>query len=325
MKKYTVRKYQPSDYALWNDFINHAKNATFLFHRDFMEYHADRFEDFSLLVFHEEKLVAVFPANISNGVLYSHQGLTYGGLILSPKIKFTSVVYVFRDLLVFLEEQGFHKIIIKEIPFIYSTKFSDDLKYLLFIVNAHLYRRDLLTVLELSSDLKLSKDRKEGVKRGVKSNLEIVESDDFSDFWNQILLPNLSAKHNAKPVHTLEEITLLKQKFPNNIRLFKVYREGAIVAGTVVFESNNVAHSQYTSGNYAKNESGSLDYLHYHLITNVFSNKKYFDFGISNEYNGRNVNKGLLYWKETFGSGHVAQDFYEVETRNHKLLDDVLI
>lgn len=325
MKKYTVRKYQSSDYALWNDFVSQAKNATFLFHRDFMEYHSERFEDYSLLVFHEDKLVAVFPANISDGVLYSHQGLTYGGLILSSKLKFTSVVYVFRDLLAFLEREQFNKIVIKEVPFIYSSKFSDDLKYLLFIVNAHLYRRDLLTVLELSSDLKLTKDRKEGVKRGLKNNLEIVESDDFGDFWNEILIPTLSKKHKVLPVHTLAEITYLKSKFPRNIRQFNVYYQSKIVAGTTIFETETTAHSQYIASNCEKNELGSLDFLHYKLLTEVFAGKKYFDFGISNENQGRNVNEGLLYWKETFGSGYVAQDFYEVEPRNYQLLENVLL
>jgi hypothetical protein len=51
VKNYTVRRYTSEDFALWNAFISTAKNATFLFHRDFMEYHSDRFEDYSLLVF----------------------------------------------------------------------------------------------------------------------------------------------------------------------------------------------------------------------------------------------------------------------------------
>ena len=86
MNQYTVKKYTENDYAIWNDFIEHAKNATFLFHRDFMEYHKDRFEDYSLLVFDGEKLVAVLPANKNGETLYSHQGLTYGGLVYSDKM-----------------------------------------------------------------------------------------------------------------------------------------------------------------------------------------------------------------------------------------------
>ena len=60
MKNYTVKKYQENDYEIWNAFIGQAKNATFLFHRDFMEYHKDRFEDFSLVIFEDEKLNCCF-------------------------------------------------------------------------------------------------------------------------------------------------------------------------------------------------------------------------------------------------------------------------
>ncbi|MGX7668378.1 GNAT family N-acetyltransferase [Flavobacterium pedocola] len=325
MKNYTVRKYQKSDYALWNDFINQARNATFLFHRDFMDYHADRFEDFSLLVFEEDSLLAVLPANSADGAVFSHQGLTYGGLVTSGKTKLKTTLSLFKKILEYLEAAQVQKLYMKEFPFFYTDKPSDDLKYLLFITEAKLYRRDLLTVLDLSQELKLSKDRKEGVKRGQKNNLEVRETNDFTEFWTKILIPNLAQKHNVSPVHSLEEITLLKERFPENIHQFNVYHEGSIVAGTTIFETKSTAHSQYISAVTNKNELGSLDFLHHKLLSEVFAAKKYFDFGISNENQGRNINEGLLYWKETFGSGWVSQDFYEVETANHKLLETVLL
>ena len=79
MKNYTVRLYEGNDYENWNAFIGQAKNATFLFHRDFMEYHSDRFQDYSLIVLDGEKWVAVLPANVVENQVFSHQGLTYGG------------------------------------------------------------------------------------------------------------------------------------------------------------------------------------------------------------------------------------------------------
>ena len=60
-------------------------------------------------------------------------------------------------------------------------------------------------------------------------------------------------------------------------------------------------------------------------FSNVFKNKNYFDFGISNENQGRNINEGLLYWKESFGARSITQDFYEVEIKNYTLLDNVLL
>lgn len=325
VKNYTVRKYQPSDYALWNDFISQAKNATFLFHRDFMEYHKDRFEDYSLLVFEDEKLMAVLPANKVNDTIHSHQGLTYGGMLSSEKMKLKTSLPLFKSILFFLNQSGIEKLFLKELPAFYASKASDEMRYFMFLTEARLYRRDLLSVLDLSQELKLSKDRRDGIKRGVKNNLIVQETDDFTSFWNEILIPNLAQKHGTKPVHTLAEIKLLQSKFPQNIRQFNVYHEGEIVAGTTIFETETVAHSQYISSNYAKNELGSLDFLHYKLITEVFHSKKYFDFGISNENQGRNVNAGLSYWKESFGSGFVSQDFFEVATLNYSKLDNVLV
>ena len=59
---YTARRYTAEDAELWNEFVASAKNATFLFHRDFMDYHSDRFTDFSVLVFKDDALYALLPA-----------------------------------------------------------------------------------------------------------------------------------------------------------------------------------------------------------------------------------------------------------------------
>ncbi len=325
MKNYAITRYQSADKTIWNAFIGQAKNATFLFNRDFMDYHSDRFSDFSLMVSDGEKLLAVLPANRSGDTVYSHQGLTYGGLLLSHSVRLETVAAIFRNLLGFLHGQGIAILQLRPIPLIYCDIFSDETAWLAFTLQAKLVRRDCLSVIDLSRPLNYSKDRKEGVKKGHKNGLEIRETDDLSSFWNEILVPNLTQKHNVSPVHSLPEIAKLKSLFPDNIRQFNVYDGEKIVAGTTVFESKNVAHSQYISGNSDKNRLGALDLLHDHLLTQVFKDKRYFDFGISNENHGKNLNHGLFYWKESFGSGLVVQDFYEIETANHHLLTHVLI
>ena len=326
MKNYIVRKYQSTDYSTWNEFVANAKNATFLFHRDFMEYHSDRFQDFSLLIFDEnQNLKAILPANRLEEVVYSHQGLTYGGLILNEKTKLQEVIEITFNLLHFLNENGISTLNLKQLPSFYAKFPSEEMEYLSFILNAKLVRRDSLSVLNLKTDYNFSKNRKRAINRGVKNELIIKEEGSFELFWNEILIPNLKQKHNVKPVHTLEEIVYLKSKFPNNIRQFNVYKEDKIVAGTTIFESENVAHSQYISGNSNKNELGSLDLLHNYLISNVFKEKDFFDFGISNENQGKNINEGLLSWKEGFGSRTIVQNFYEIETKNYLLLENILL
>ena len=325
MKSYSVRKYQETDYKDWNAFIGNAKNATFLFHRDFMEYHKGRFQDYSLLIFDKEKLVSVLPANKVDNVIYSHQGLTYGGLVYSEKMKLASVISIFRSVLIFLNENKIEKLHIKIIPSIYNSKPADELNYALFLAEARLERRDSLSVIDLSKESIISKIRKRGIQKGLLNGLQIIEENDFESFWNEILIPNLDKKHRAEPVHSLKEILRLKLLFPNNIRQFNVYFNEKIVAGTTVFESQNVVHCQYISKNEIVDNLGSLDFLYQFLIKEVFAEKRFFDFGISNESQGKKLNNGLSYWKESFGASTIVQDFYEVKTTNYNLLDTVLI
>lgn len=326
MNDINIVRYNVSNYGEWNQFVAKAKNATFLFHRDFMDYHKDRFHDFSLLVYKKNKLIAVLPANVLDEGLYSHQGLTYGGLVLKEQIKFDTVLRVFMELLKYLSIAGFKSLVLKQMPVIYTRVFTAEIDYLMFILKADLFRKDTLSVIDLATNrVNISSNRLEGCRRAIKHNLVVKEEDDFEVFWNSILIKNLKEKHNAKPVHSLEEITLLKKCFPNNIRQFNVYDNDEIVAGTTVFETEFVAHSQYISGNENNNAKGSLDFLHHYLIKEIFKDKMYFDFGTSNENNGLNINRGLQFWKEGFGSRTVTQDFYKINVNNYHLLNNVFI
>lgn len=325
MKNLSVKIYQESDYKQWNAFIGQAKNATFLFHRDFVEYHKNRFEDYSLLIFESEKLVAVLPANKDKNSVFSHQGLTYGGLVYTEKTKLSDVIVVFQALLLFLKENKIEKLYLKTLPSIYAKKPAEEVLYALFLTEAQLVRRDTLAVLAMSQENEVSKIRKRGLEKGISNALIIKEETVFEAFWNEILIPNLEARHQAKPVHSLTEIIKLKALFPTNIRQFNVYHKNKIVAGTTVFETDTVAHCQYIS-KYEKEENlGSLDFLYHFLIQDVFSNKRFFDFGISNEEQSKKLNSGLSYWKESFGASIIVHDFYEVETEKYTLLDAVLI
>ena len=324
MKNYNVKRYQESDFASWNTFVSQAKNATFLFDRNFMDYHKDRFEDYSLMVFEGEKLVAILPANRVGECVYSYQGLTYGGLVYGENLKLASIIVIFKTILSFLNDNEIQKLQVKLIPSIYHQKPAEELNYALFLVEAKLIRRDSLAVIDLSKPFQFSKIRKRGIQKGISNELIIKEENNFEAFWNQVLIPNLDLKHNAEPVHSLAEIQLLKSHFDKNIRQFNVYLNDEIVAGTTIFESENVAHCQYISKYEGQENLGSLDFLYNHLIKNVFAHKHFFDFGISNENQGKKLNDGLSYWKESFGASIIVHDFYEVEISNYNLLDTIL-
>jgi len=245
MNTYKIIKYTFDHYHLWNQFVANSKNATFLFPRDFMEYHSDRFEDNSLLIFDaKDKLVAIFPANRIGNQLFSHQGLTYGGLILNEKSKLSELIKLNHQLFKYFFDSGFHKVQLKIIPPIYNSFPSDEMEYISFILQAKLIRRDAIAILELSNKIVPSRVRKRGIETGEKHQLKIVEETSFDLFWEKLLIPNLYSKYNSKPIHTVEEITYLKSKFPKLIRQFNVYFENEIIGGVTIFVTKNVIHPQ---------------------------------------------------------------------------------
>lgn len=325
MKSFQTRRYTSEDALAWNAFVSQAKQASFLFHRDFMEYHQHRFQDYSLIILDEEKWVAVLPANRVEDFVFSHQGLTYGGLIYEDKTRLETVIEVFRNILIFLEADGVSKIQVKPIPDIYHVAPAEELSYALFLAQAQLIRRDALAVIDLSKPIKISEIRKRGIKKGVQHQLSVQEKMSFDDFWNLILIPNLRDKHELTPVHTAAEMTLLKSYFPMNVRQFNVYDQEELVGGTTIFVTPQVVHVQYIAAKNGESNQGNLDFLFHHLMTNIFPNKKFFDFGCSNEEQGKKLNTGLSYWKESFGAGTVIQDFYELPVANHRFLTDYSI
>lgn len=321
MSNYRVEKYTKENRLAWDTFISGAKNATFLFARDFMEYHSDRFTDYSLLVYKDDLLYALLPANIVGDKLYSHKGLTYGSLVLSKSAKLLYTFEAFKALLAFLDAKAISTLELRNIPTFYNTMPSDELSYFLFKANATLIKRDALMVIDTSTKIKFQKNRREGINKAKRNGLTIAVDDNFEGFWNEILIPNLQQKHGIAPVHSLEEIQLLAAKFPDYIKQVNVYKDNVIVAGTTLFLTKTTIHPQYVSGNSDKNAFGSLDLAYDYIINHFDSSKRYFDFNISSEENGTALNSGLIFWKESCGARTYVADNYLIDTACYKTLD----
>lgn len=305
-----IKKYNPEQKKEWDSFVASSKNGTFLFYRDFMEYHSDRFTDCSFLFYYKDKLIALLPANIQDDVLYSHQGLTYGGFILDQSATTKLVLSIFGALIDYLKVNHIHEFIYKPVPHIYHKLPAEEDLYALYRDNAVLTGRSISSCISQVNAVKYSELRKRGIKKAQKNNLQINETSDFSCFW-QILEENLSQRFNVLPVHSLSEINYLKSKFPDNIRLFEVKDSDAVIAGCVLFDTDRVVHVQYISASGKGKESGALDLLFDYLITNN-KHKPYFEFGISTEKNGTYLNEGLISQKEGFGARGIVYDMYKL-------------
>lgn len=298
----------------WDNFIKTAKNSHFFFQRDYMEYHSDRFNDYSLLIFKDDILIALLPANIKNDTLYSHQGLTFGGFVVNARMTTQIMLEIFEYLLLFLKDKNIARVIYKCIPYIYHEYPSEEDRYALFIYKANLIRRDVTSTIYLNESIKYSKGRKWTINKAKKHNLQIVQSNDYTSFWKK-LTDVLEKKHDASPVHSLNEIEYLAKLFPNHIKLFLVKDNAEILSGALLYENSKVVHTQYLANTELGRQIGALDLLLDYLIKEVYPKKMFFDFGISNENEGKLLNTGLISQKEGFGAKAIVHDFYELEIK----------
>ncbi len=309
---YRIEKYNGAYLKTWDDFVDKSLNGTFLFRRGFMEYHSDRFKDFSLLVFSSHKLIAVLPANRLGNEFHSHQGLTYGGLIVAENFGAEKTEGIFDAVLSFLKEEHIHLLRIKQVISIYHRQPVNEMDYILFKKGAKLYRRDMNLAVDYSQELSISKSKLKHFRRVSSLGLEIRKDNNFRLFWDEVLIPRLQYRHGAKPVHTADEIELLHNKFPENILQYNVYFEERIIAGITLFSFDNVVKSQYGATTAEGEKLRALDYLFITLIDSFKDKKHYFDMGTPNENEGKTYNKGLLKQKEELGCSVYTQDFYEL-------------
>lgn len=297
----------------WDRFVLDSKNGTFLLLRDYMDYHKARFTDASLLILEDNEILAILPACRQEDVLISHQGLTYGGFITNQKMTQPLMLNIFKLILNYFLENGISSLIYKTIPNIYHRGPADEDKYALFFFDASLKRRDVLTVVDHTYSIDFQNRRKRTLKKAVQLNFNVKQITDYRKYWD-ILERNLNEKYATSPVHTVAEISMLAENFPNNIKLFGCYHKDELLAGIVVYETDLVAHFQYISANSQGKESGALDWLFKTLIQDIYKAKKYIDFGISNENDGRYLNQGLIDYKEGFGGRSFIHDHYQLNT-----------
>ncbi len=252
------------------------------------------------------------PANIKDNILYSHQGLTFGGFLTDDTMKTEIMLEVFDELKNYCIHNNISKIVYKCIPYIYHKKPSEEDRYALFRNKAKLTRRDVTTTIDLASKIKYQEQRKRAVKKAIKSNLIFEQTEDFESYW-ELLTQTLKAKYDSDPTHTVEEIQKLNRLFPENIKLFIAKKEDVILGGTLVFENENVVHTQYLANSIEGRNLGALDLVIDTLINEVYKDRKYFDFGMSNEDGGKYLNSGLVTQNEGFGARAVVHDFYELK------------
>lgn len=310
-----IRAFQESDSQQWDDFCANSVNATFLHTRRFLSYHGSRFKDRSLIIEDGKLWLGILPAAehpSQSQAVVSHPGITYGGLLHQGRLNGAETLQAFELIRQFYAEQGYQALYYKAIPLIYPTVPAQDDLYALFRLGAERYRCDLSSSIDLNNRRQTSERRRRALRKANQAGIVIDNNiNRLAEFW-AVLSENLAEKHQAKPVHSLAEIQTLIEHFPDNIQLRCAIQAGQVVAGTLLFITPRVVHSQYIASNADGQEVNALDAVFQHCIETAVPGIRYFDFGISNENEGQLLNEGLYRFKTEFGGSGVVHEFYRL-------------
>jgi len=310
----TAEIYTPSDKKLWNDMVTTSRNGTFLFDRDYMDYHSDRFIDSSLIFYEKGRPLCLFAASRHEDMIIAHGGLTYGGIILPYNhLNSDKMLTVFRVLLETLKSRGARRLIYKAVPHIYHKYPSEEDLYAIFRNGGKLYETDISTTVLLSARRPFNENSRRNMAKAMKLNVAIEFSEDFNAYWD-MLEALMSERFNTTPVHTLGEMTRLHRLFPDNIKLIMAKnRHGEPIAGTVIYITDTTVHCQYIATTSEGRASGALPLLFETAITHYTGQKSFFDFGTSNENHGRILNAGLIQQKTGMGGRGVAYNTFLID------------
>lgn len=321
MSRITLATYTPEMCEIWNQSVDSARQNSFLFRRGYMDYHKDRFKDCSLLFFNSHhQVVALLPACTSahNSLcVLSHGGLTYGGFLTQPQVTAEMMNDLFTLTIAHYRETGKTSWIYKPLPHIYQNYPSDEDLYWLFRNKAELAGRAISSTIDLHNAYAFSSLRKRKIRSADKINDISFSSnaDRLQGYW-ALLTSVLQSHHGVNPVHTYEEISLLQSRFPKNIQLYTISDNmDSVLAGCLMFFTNNVAHVQYIAVGERGRQQGLLDRLFNEVITLVrqkYPTIRYFDFGTSTEKGGTYLNEGLIFQKQGFGARAVCYDQYKI-------------
>lgn len=309
-----INRYSDDKARLWNQFNKQSKNYLFMFDRNYMDYHKDRFKDHSLLFYDDNNLVAILPLSEHNSTLISHGGLTYGGFITGEKMKQHTMLECFDALINYARANKFKSIRYKCIPHIYHKQPSEEDRFALFANGAKVETIDVSTYVNLSCPLKMPKGRKAQVSRAKREGVIVKELFDLEDFKKFINLENeiLMEHHGVYAIHTGEELKLLQSKLPENIHLFASIKNEKMIAGVIVYEYDQVIHTQYMVANKEARVVGALDLAIVTIMDKYKREKKWLDFGISTEHGKIYLNEGLCSQKEGFGGRTGIYEIWEL-------------
>jgi hypothetical protein len=306
-----VVRYRDEMKESWNSFIAEAKNGNFLFIRDYMEYHRDRFDDHSLLFVRDGRTIACLPAHRVDDVLSSHQGLTFGGLVMHETVRLSDVETIVRSLLDNMKANGFRTLYYRPMPHPYHRLPAGEDIFVLAGLGARIIEPKATSVVPAGMPALFSGNRRYDVKRFLREGLAVKRSFDFSRFMS-LCESYLLRRRGIRPVHTGEELERLANRFPDNIALYVVEHGSEMAGGLVIYLNATCTRSQYLAQSASGQKLGVMSTIYDHVLNKVLTKGTMFDFGHSTDPATGSHDKQLHMYKESFGARTILISSYQL-------------
>lgn len=244
----SIRQIEPGERKRWTDFILRSNNGTVFHLPDFLDYHPEgRFRNHHLISENKNDIVSVIPGALTereDGIWFrSYPGASYGGPVFNDSLGLSKIERIIDELMSYCRSQGFRGIEMTPPPMIYYRRPNNYLEFSLVKRGFKYRKRELTAVIDLSrlgEELRLGfrSSALRGVRKAVKSGVEVEENSDFSLFYH-VLESNLQQRHGVKPTHTLEELEKLRNLLgKERVRQFIATSGGEVLAGMVMFHCN---------------------------------------------------------------------------------------
>jgi len=320
--EFFIKKYQKNNQKEWDAFVLKTNNGTFLHQRNYMDYHANRFDDYSIMIYKKNKLIGILPAHIIDNEIFSHNGLTYSEILYHNKLHLADKIEIAQQLVEYLKNINIKQWHIKSIPNIFHRIPDDANLYIYPHLKSKINWIKPFFVIFTPSFRNINRNRKRSIASTKSLSLKISQDQNYlPDYW-RIIEQNLATRHRANPVHLLTEMQLLIQKFPKEIQFFACLSNNEILAGAIVYKFNNTAHFQYIHANNQEDKRNAVDFLTNYLIEHYKNEYTYISFG-SAEKKGF-IDQGLSYWKESFGAQIINQYAYQIDIDTAHQLNQIM-
>lgn len=298
----SIVPYQSTAVEAWDSCVSDARNGFFIFQRAYMDYHQDRFRDHSLMfVKNGQPPIAVLPANRAGDSLVTHGGLTFGGLLASARCRLGEIQEMFARVVDHMRSNGLKRLVYRTIPHIYQQSPGDEDVYALEQLGARVCDTKVSCAMKIGCGPGFRASRRREVTRARNAEVVVSQSDEIAPFMG-VLNECLTDRYATTPVHSLEEMSLLHARFPENIQAWTAKINGRIAAGLMLYRDCPCTRVQYAASTAEGRACSALDLIYHHIIRNVLSAGSWLDLGASMRPGDGLLNESLMFYKESLGS-----------------------